>query len=412
MIGSDSELASKIVELENLERNAASHMFDINYQMRIAALRVDIQAYVQERDARRALQEERERIKKLEEEAKKKADEDNKDKTKKETKDEPQTKSKKEQIADLKREINELMQRSFTLDAMALIRRDMEVAEKREMLAQLEDQVFIDEVYSVDPVYYRIGEQVRVKVGDSYIGNPKEEFSVGEGVMPFVKLKDRKEARYHTFSRPPRKSPEIVSKEDFFISVELSRDPEAKTNGMAFGRHGTMYMHTGNTSALFYSPYWIVDPDIELGRKKYPRGAWRFINSDRSPVIYPKYNTPYKLQNKDGEYMYQMGEYIGGTRSYIDGSTIYLERIGSPQAPILPDKDFIAKAGDKAGKTCGSLPADASTADMAACAVGAVGEQTKEEAEKIPSMIAGVIPWWVYGVAGLVAFSTLKNFVR
>lgn len=401
MIANDTEYARAQNELDNLERNAGANIFNPNYQARILTLRMEIQQYLIDKAARLREEEARKRL----EEAAKAEPEEKK----------AENLTKKQRIDALKIEIAalEVRRTSPQTSLGEAIQISTDISLKRVELQELEDEVFINDVYNIDPAFYRAGDQVSVKIGGLYMVNPKEEFSVGEGEMPFIKLGGRQNARYHIFIKPSRKFPEIVAKPDFQLTLEFARDPDAERNGMAFGRYGTMYVHTGNTNSLFYSPHWIVDPEIELGQKKYDRSAWRFIADDRSIVVYPKYGIPYRLQNRDGEYMYvRGGEYVGGTRSYADASVVVLERVGSTQTPIVPDKDFVARAGDKAGKTCGNLPADASLAQMASCATTAVGDQTVEDIENSLPDPRDLIPWWVYAIGGVAGVALVRSFVR
>jgi hypothetical protein len=325
---------------------------------------------------------------------------------KKENPPPPAQLTKKEKVAALRAEITELQRRLRPGDLGSASTIAQEIQKKRFELEALEEEIFLAEDFTNTTKYYQFGEQVRFKIDDKYFANPKEEFSAGEGGKPFVKInKDIKEARFHKIIKPSRKYPDIVALEDFQITLEIARDPEAKQNGEAFGRYGTMYMKTGNTGTLFYDPHWMVDPDIELGQKQYAKSAWHFINSDGSKAKYLQYNKDYRLLNKEGEYMLIFNDYVGLTRIYAGASVIRLEKIAYDQEAKLPDKDLIAKAGDNISRNC-DLPPDASTAEIAACAVK---QTAKTGVEEIIPLIPELIPWWAYAIGALALYSTLRK---
>jgi hypothetical protein len=319
---------------------------------------------------------------------------------KKENPPPPAQLTKKEKVAALRAEITELQRRLRPGDLGSAATIGQDIQKKRFELELLEEEIFLAEDFTNTTKYYQFGEQVQIKInGNKVVRNCKEEFSIGEGEMPFVKLdRDFRESRYHVIRRPSRKYPDVVSRDDMQISLEVARDPEAPQNGTAFGRYGDMYMRIGNTGSVFYDPHMFVDPEIESLGEKYQKSAWFFLNQDGSKARYLEYNKDYRVMNKTGEYMRVFKDNMGLTPIWNMASVIRLEKIAYQQTAIVPDKDIIAKWGDNIGKNC-DIGANATSEELALCALG----------EGAKTAIPELIPWWVYPLGALFVVILIKK---
>ena len=270
-------------------------------------------------------------------------------------------------------------------------------------LGQISEQETADRNAN-DPKFYQIGAPVLLKMGGSWLAKPREEFSVGEGEKPFMKrYTDPTLAVPHKILTVPPVAGRTQAYH-FWLNIELKRDPE-KAQGTAFGEYGEMFVHTGNTRSLFYSPKWIVDPASSLANTWYSHGAWMFMDRQGNTFKHLEYGKQYVLKNVDGEYMTRNGDNVSGSRNIGDAMDIELVRTNQPAKPVLPDKDFIGQLQGPINNKCANLGQDASLADAIACSTSGLGDG-------LPKYLLGEIPWWVYALVIAVGLATVKTLIR